>query len=124
MLRIWNRSSHRSALPTESCESRYSASLTDDKEPLPPGPRGLGQDGEVAQGEVAVVALSDAVEPVSSFTPLATGIAGGRSAQTALEMAQGGRPVLPLDGDRAQVEEHKRVIGRSASRIMQSRWSF
>ena len=26
-------------------------------------------------------------------------------------MAQGGRPVLPLDGDRAQVEEHKWVVG-------------
>ena len=39
------------------------------------------------------------------------GIGGGRSAQAALEMAQGGRPVLPLDGDRAQVEEHERIIG-------------
>src|SRR5271157_5019421 len=35
---------------------------------------------------------------------------GGRSAQAALEMAQSGWPVLPLDGDRA-VEEHERVIG-------------
>ena len=26
-------------------------------------------------------------------------------------MAQSGRPVLPLDGDRAQVEEHERVVG-------------
>jgi hypothetical protein len=25
-------------------------------------------------------------------------------------MAQGGQPVLPLDGDRAQVEEHERVV--------------
>jgi len=25
--------------------------------------------------------------------------------------AQGGRPVLPLDGDRAQVEEQERVVG-------------
>jgi hypothetical protein len=50
-------------------------------------------------------------ELVGSFSPLATGISRGRSAQAALEMAQGGRPVLPLDGDRAQVEEHERVVG-------------
>jgi hypothetical protein len=36
-----------------------------------------------------------------------------RSAQAALEMSQGGRPVLPLDGDRALVEEHERVVGPS-----------
>jgi len=39
------------------------------------------------------------------------GIGGGRSAQAALEMAQSARPVLALDGDRAQVEEDERVIG-------------
>ena len=38
-------------------------------------------------------------------------IGGGRSAQAVLEMAQGGRLVLAIDGDRAQVEEHERVIG-------------
>jgi hypothetical protein len=27
-------------------------------------------------------------------------------------MALGRRPVLPLDGDRAQVEEHERVVGQ------------
>ena len=39
------------------------------------------------------------------------GIGGGRSVQAALEMAKGRLPVLPLDGDRAQVEEHERVVG-------------
>ncbi len=35
-------------------------------------------------------------------------IGRGRSTQAVLEMTQGGRPILPLDGDRAQVEEHER----------------
>ena len=71
----------------------------------------LGQDGEVAQGEVTVDALVDAPELVGSFSPLATGIGRGRSAQAALQVIQCARPVLPLDGDRTQVEEHERVVG-------------
>ena len=43
-------------------------------EPLRLGPITalFGQDGQVAQGEVAVDALADAAELVSSFSPLAT----------------------------------------------------
>ena len=44
-----------------------------------------------------------------------------------LKIAQGGRPVPPLDGCHSQVEEHERVVGplgSSASRIFQSRCSF
>ena len=37
-------------------------------------------------------------------------IGRGRPAQAALEVAQGGSPVLPLDGDRTQVEQHERVV--------------
>jgi len=48
----------------------------EDHSPQPPGlgpvaPL-LGKDGEVAQGEVAIDALVDAMEPVVSFSPLAT----------------------------------------------------
>ncbi len=39
------------------------------------------------------------------------GIGGGRPGQAALKMAQSAWPVLPLDGDRAQVEEAERIIG-------------
>ena len=50
-----------------------------------------------------------------------------RAGQAVAEVAQGRTPVLPLDGDRAQVEEHERIVGplgQLASRISLSRWSF
>ena len=43
------------------------------------------------------------------------GIGGRRSAQAALQVAHGGMPVLPLDGDRTKIEETKGSSGRSAS---------
>ena len=46
-------------------------------------------------------------------------IGGGRSARAALEMAQSGRPILPLNGDRTQVEEDERVIGTLGQLILE-----
>ena len=147
----------------------------EDHPPEPPGLGAvatlLGQDGEVAQGEVAVDALVDAAELVGTLQgqdppPAGFGLGGlagfameyglaemdlgvvgvepqalgtcakpreslrasggsGRSgrracagesvgaepAQAVLEIIQGGRPVLTLDGDRAQVEEDERIVG-------------
>ena len=46
---------------------------------------------------------------LSRHSPLES--VGAEPSRLALEMAQGGRPVLTLDGDHPQVEEHERVVG-------------
>ena len=50
-----------------------------------------------------------------------------RAGEAAPQVVQGRLPVLPLDGDRPQVEQHERIVrplGQLSSRILPSRWSF
>ena len=70
--------------------------------------RGLSETCVQGRGKVAehLVAAGDQGEELAH-----DGIGGGRSAEASPEMAKGRLPALALDGDRAQVEEHERVVG-------------
>ena len=42
---------------------------------------------------------------------LGDGVGGCRAIQAPLQMAKGRMPVLALNGDRSEVEEHERIVG-------------